>query len=125
MRDFGIAPVGAAGILAVIGAFDLIGTIMSGWLSDRFDNRWLLFWFYALRGLSLIYLTFTDFTVYELALFAVFTGWTGLRPCRRPSSSLPSVLARKSRAGLRLGLHRPSDRRRSGSSLRRLRPHGL
>ncbi|MBO1544473.1 MFS transporter, partial [Brucella melitensis] len=60
--DFGIAPVGAAGILAVIGAFDLIGTIMSGWLSDRFDNRWLLFWFYALRGLSLIYLTFTDFS---------------------------------------------------------------
>ncbi|WP_275945279.1 small ribosomal subunit Rsm22 family protein, partial [Brucella melitensis] len=42
--------------------FDLIGTIMSGWLSDRFDNRWLLFWFYALRGLSLIYLTFTDFS---------------------------------------------------------------
>src|SRR5690606_17423268 len=40
--DFGIIPTGAAGILAVIGAFDLIGTIGSGWLTDRFDNRWLL-----------------------------------------------------------------------------------
>lgn len=80
--DFGIAPVGAAGILAVIGAFDLIGTIGSGWLSDRFDNRWLLFWFYALRGLSLIYLTFTDFSLYELALFAVFYGldWVATVP---------------------------------------------
>lgn len=80
--DFGIVPVGAAGILAVIGAFDLIGTIGSGWLTDRFDNRWLLFWFYALRGLSLIYLTFTDFSVYELALFAVFYGldWVATVP---------------------------------------------
>lgn len=80
--DYGITPVGAAGILAVIGAFDLIGTIMSGWLSDRFDNRWLLFWFYALRGLSLIYLATTDFSLYELALFAAFYGldWVATVP---------------------------------------------
>lgn len=80
--DYGIAPVGAAGILAVIGAFDLIGTIGSGWLSDRFDNRWLLFWFYALRGLSLIYLSTTDFSIYQLALFAAFYGldWVATVP---------------------------------------------
>ncbi len=72
--DFGIAAVTAAGMLAAIGAFNLIGTIGSGWLSDRFDSRWLLFWYYGLRGLSLFYLPFTSFGVYELALFTVFYG---------------------------------------------------
>ncbi len=72
--DFGIAPVMAAGMLAAIGVFNFIGTIGSGWLSDRFDSRWLLFWYYGLRGLSLLYLPFTDFGVYELALFTVFYG---------------------------------------------------
>jgi sugar phosphate permease len=72
--DYGIMPVGAASVLALMGAFDLVGTVGSGWLSDRCDNRWLLFWYYGLRGLSLIYLPFTDFTFYGLALFAVFYG---------------------------------------------------
>lgn len=80
--DFGVAPVGAAGMLAVIGIFDFIGTIFSGWLSDRYDNRWLLFAFYGLRGLSLILLPFTDFTVYGLSIFAVFYGldWVATVP---------------------------------------------
>jgi sugar phosphate permease len=72
--DFGILPVEAAGILAVMGVFDLFGTVGSGWLSDRFDNRWLLFWYYSLRGLSLIYLPFTHFNLYALSIFAVFYG---------------------------------------------------
>ncbi|NTF33815.1 MFS transporter [Rhizobium skierniewicense] len=72
--DFGIAPVMAAGMLAAIGAFNFIGTIGSGWLSDRFDSRWLLFWYYALRGLSLLYLPYTDFGFYELTIFTVFYG---------------------------------------------------
>lgn len=72
--DYGIMPVGAASVLAMMGAFDLLGTIGSGWLSDRFENRWLLFWYYGMRGLSLIYLPFTGFTFYGLALFAVFYG---------------------------------------------------
>ena len=58
----------------MIGNFDFAGTIGSGWLSDRFDNRWLLFWYFGLRGLSLLYLPFTDFTFYGLSLFAVFYG---------------------------------------------------
>ena len=57
--DYGIAPVSAAGTLAIVGAFDFVGTIFSGWLSDRYDNRWLLFVYYGLRGLSLIALPFT------------------------------------------------------------------
>lgn len=72
--DFGIAPVMAAGMLAAIGVFNFIGTIGSGWLSDRFDSRWLLFWYYGLRGLSLLYLPFTNFGFYELTLFTIFYG---------------------------------------------------
>ncbi len=80
--DFGIAAVAAAGILAVIGVFDLVGTIGSGWLSDRFDNRRLLFVFYSLRGLSLMYLPFSSFSIYELSLFAIFYGldWVATVP---------------------------------------------
>jgi predicted MFS family arabinose efflux permease len=40
--DFGINPMISTSLLATIGLFDLIGTVGSGWLSDRFDNRWLL-----------------------------------------------------------------------------------
>ena len=72
--DYGLAAVAAASVLAMMGVFDFVGTIGSGWLSDRFDNRWLLFWYYGLRGLSLLYLPFTSFTFYGLSLFAMFYG---------------------------------------------------
>ncbi|HWW49852.1 MAG TPA: MFS transporter [Xanthobacteraceae bacterium] len=72
--DFGMAATGAATLLAVMGIFDFIGTIGSGWLSDRYDNRTLLFWYYGLRGLSLIALPFTNFSFYGLSLFAIFYG---------------------------------------------------
>jgi sugar phosphate permease len=73
-HDYGLAATAAASVLAMMGIFDFFGTIGSGWLSDRFDPRWLLFWYYGLRGLSLLYLPFTDFTFYGLSLFAVFYG---------------------------------------------------
>ncbi|MBV8912697.1 MAG: MFS transporter [Acetobacteraceae bacterium] len=73
-HDFGMGEVEAASVLAMMGAFDFVGTIASGWLSDRFDNRWLLFWYYGLRGLSLVALPFMTFTIYGLSLFAVFYG---------------------------------------------------
>jgi MFS family permease len=72
--DFGIPQVQAASLLAAMGIFDFFGTIFSGWLSDRYDNRWLLFWYYGLRGLSLVLLPFTDFSFYGLSLFAMFYG---------------------------------------------------
>ena len=72
--DFGIPQVQAAGLLAAMGVFDFVGTIGSGWLSDRYDNRYLLFWYYGLRGLSLLFLPFTDFSFYGLSLFAMFYG---------------------------------------------------
>jgi sugar phosphate permease len=71
-HDFGMDDVAAAGVLAMMGAFDFVGTIGSGWLSDRFDNRKLLFMYYGLRGLSLMALPYTNFSFYGLSLFAVF-----------------------------------------------------
>lgn len=72
--DHGIAPVAAAGLLSLIGFFDLIGTTASGWLTDRYDPRRLLFVYYGLRGLSLLALPFLDFDAVSLTLFAVFFG---------------------------------------------------
>lgn len=80
--DYGLAAVGAASMLAMMGLFDFAGTLASGWLSDRFDNRWLLFWYYGLRGLSLLYLPFSDFSLYSLSVFALFYGldWVATVP---------------------------------------------
>jgi MFS family permease len=72
--DQGMAETRAASLLAMMGIFDLIGTTASGWLTDRYDPRKLLFVYYALRGLSLIYLPYSDFSLYSLSLFAVFYG---------------------------------------------------
>ena len=54
--DHGIPEVRAAALLAVMGMFDLVGTTASGWLTDRWDSRRLLFTYYGLRGLSLVFL---------------------------------------------------------------------
>jgi MFS family permease len=72
--DHGMPEVQAASLLAVMGVFDLIGTTASGWLTDRFDPRKLLFMYYGLRGLSLIYLPYADFSFYGLSIFAIFYG---------------------------------------------------
>lgn len=72
--DLGV-PLGmAAWLLAVIGVCDLIGTIASGWLSDRYDNRWLLAWYYAMRGLALVWLVLADVSPAGLILFSVIYG---------------------------------------------------
>lgn len=54
--DHGMPQTTAASLLAVIGVFDIAGTIASGWFTDRFDARRLLAVYYALRGVSLIFL---------------------------------------------------------------------
>lgn len=81
--DRGIPEVGAANLLAVIGVFDLVGTTVSGWLTDRFDSRRLLTWYYALRGLSLIFLPIAfNFNFYGLSVYAIFYGldWVATVP---------------------------------------------
>jgi sugar phosphate permease len=73
--DAGIPEVRAAGLLAMMGIFDLVGTTLSGWLSDRYNNRYLLAWYYGFRGLSLLWLPFAlDISFFGLSLFAVFYG---------------------------------------------------
>lgn len=100
--DFGVPEVKAAGLLAMMGVFDFIGTVGSGWLSDRYDNRWLLFWYYALRGLSLLYLPMSDFTFYGLSLFAMFYGldWIATVP---PTVRLTAERFGRERANLVFG----------------------
>jgi MFS family permease len=100
--DFGMAAVTAAGTLAVIGVFDFIGTVFAGWLSDRYDNRFLLFWFYGLRGLSLLYLSVSGFSVVELSVFAIFYGldWVATVP---PTVKLAAENFGREKAGLVFG----------------------
>jgi sugar phosphate permease len=71
--DHGIPEVTAASVLALMGAMNFVGTITSGWLTDRYDPRKLLAVYYSLRGFSLLLLPFvTEFA--GLAVFAVFFG---------------------------------------------------
>ena len=72
--DNNIGAVTAASYLGIMGACNFAGTVASGWLSDRFDNRMLLASYYGLRGLSLIWLPFSDFSVVALTNRAVFFG---------------------------------------------------
>ncbi|MBI5766720.1 MAG: MFS transporter [Verrucomicrobia bacterium] len=73
--DCGIPEVRAAGLLAMMGLFDLVGTTASGWLSDRYNCRYLLFGYYGLRGLSLIFLPQALLgPAAGLGVFAVFYG---------------------------------------------------
>ncbi|WP_394236157.1 MFS transporter [Niallia oryzisoli] len=75
--SFGVPLVTAASFLSLMGVFNLVGTTLSGWLSDRFDNRWLLFWYYGLRGASLVFLPFA-LTKGSLTMLVIFTVFYGL-----------------------------------------------
>lgn len=100
--DNGLSAVPAASVLAMMGAFDFVGTILSGWLSDRYDNRKLLFWYYGLRGLSLFWLPHSDFTFYGLGLFAMFYGldWIATVP---PTVKLAGAAFGPQKVGLVFG----------------------
>ncbi|TME99294.1 MAG: MFS transporter [Chloroflexi bacterium] len=81
--EHGLPEVTAAGMLAAMGVFDLVGTTLSGWLSDRWDPRKLLVWYYTLRGIALLFLPWAyDTGVPALAAFVVFYGldWVATVP---------------------------------------------
>ena len=81
--DYGLSEVRGAGMLAMMGICDLIGTTFSGWLSDRYNNRVLLFWYYGLRGLALLFLPYAfGYQYYGLPLFGLFYGldWVATVP---------------------------------------------
>lgn len=91
-HDHGMAEVQAAGLLALVGVFDVVGTIFSGWLTDRYDARRLLFFYYLLRGISLFLLPWVLFSTVQPStlVFVVFYGldWVATVPptvllCRR------------------------------------------
>ncbi|MEH7236667.1 MFS transporter [Bacillus sp. JJ1562] len=82
--SFGIPLVTAASLLSFMGVFNIVGTTLSGWLSDRFDNRWLLFWYYLFRGASLVLLPFAlmEGNIIWIIVFTVFYGldWVATVP---------------------------------------------
>jgi sugar phosphate permease len=100
--DYGMSAVPAASVLSMMGIFDLFGTTLSGYLSDRYDNRKLLFWYYGLRGLSLFWLPYSTFTLYGLSVFAMFYGldWIATVP---PTVKLTAQEFGKERAAMVFG----------------------
>jgi MFS family permease len=83
-HDHGMPPTTSAGLLALIGIFDIVGTVASGWLTDRVDSRYLLFTYYFFRGLSLLVVPWLlASTVHpSLFVFIVFYGldWVATVP---------------------------------------------
>ncbi|HEX7979941.1 MAG TPA: MFS transporter, partial [Gemmatimonadaceae bacterium] len=75
-HDHGIPETRAASLLALMGLCDLVGTTAAGWMSDRWDSRYLLGAYYGLRGLSLLFLPFA-LAGTSPSLFA-FAVWYGL-----------------------------------------------
>ena len=76
-HDHGMPPSTGASLLALVGVFDIVGTIASGWLTDRVDSRHLLFVYYFLRGLSLLAVPWLLAEVVHPSLF-VFIVFYGL-----------------------------------------------
>ena len=83
-HDHGMPSTTAAGLLALVGVFDIVGTITSGWLTDRMDSRTLLGWYYGLRGLSLLALPtlFASSLHPRMLVFVLFYGldWVATVP---------------------------------------------
>jgi predicted MFS family arabinose efflux permease len=75
-HDHGMPTTLAAGLLAVVGIFDFVGTIASGWLTDKFDPALLLIFYYGLRGLALFTVPFVLGPTVQppMLFFVVFYG---------------------------------------------------
>jgi MFS family permease len=101
--DHGFGEVAAASLLATIGVFDLVGTLCSGWLTDRYDPRLLLAWYYGLRGLSLLALPYAfGAPRFGLILFVVFYGldWVATVP---PTVALTAEIFGREAVGIVFG----------------------
>ena len=124
-HDYGIHEVQSAQLLAMMGIFDILGTTASGWLTDRYSSRYLLFGYYTLRGISLLFLPLTlQEGASSLVIFAVFYGldWIATVP---PTVRLTErgVRSREHRRHLRLDRREPSTRCIGGGVRRRRDSH--
>lgn len=101
-HDHGFSQVAGASLLALIGVFDIVGTVCSGWLTDRLDPRKLLFWYYGLRGLSLLALPYAFDARAGLVAFAIFYGldWVATVP---PTVALAADTFGRERVGVVFG----------------------
>jgi predicted MFS family arabinose efflux permease len=83
-HDHGMATTVAAGLLTMVGLFDIVGTVASGWLTDRIDPRWLLVVYYTFRGVGLVLLPWllADTVHPSMVVFVVVYGldWVATVP---------------------------------------------
>ena len=100
--DHGFTEVTAAGAMALMGAMNLVGSLASGWLTDRFDPRRLLATYYGLRALSLAALP-VIFDVRSLYLFAILYGldWVATVP---PTANLVATIFGRASLGTIYGV---------------------
>ncbi len=126
-HDHGMGETTAAGLLAVVGIFDIVGTIGSGWLTDRYDPRLLLGFYYFFRGVG-------PGPAAGAARRRGAPEHRGVRGDLRPGlgghraadrRAVPAGLRRPRHRGVRLGVRLPPDRRgdRVGGRRLRARPH--
>jgi len=78
MMDKGLPDWTAAMILALIGVFNMVGTITSGYLSTRFSKKKILSAIYLLRGLSIMYFIFLPPSVFNSTIFGITFGFLWL-----------------------------------------------
>ena len=122
-HDHGMPATTSASLLALIGVFDIIGTVASGWLTDRVDSRYLLFTYYFFRGLSLLVVPWllAD-TVHPslLRVHRVLRARLGGHGAADGRALPPALRDREVGRGVRLGVRQPHGRRGCRGQLRRL-----
>jgi MFS family permease len=124
-HDHGMPPTTAASLLALIGVFDIVGTVGSGWLSDRIDPRLLLLVYYGLRGLSLLAVPAVLGPAADpplLFLRRLLRARLG-RHSAADRRAVPTARGRRTGGrALRVGVRGPHDRSRDRRRVRRRRP---
>jgi MFS family permease len=100
--DHHMTAVRGASLLALMGIFDILGTVCSGWLTDRLDPRLLLAWYYALRGIAVVALPYAFGSDYALVAFAIVYGldWVATVP---PTVALTADAFGRERVGIVFG----------------------
>jgi len=78
MADKGLPDWTPAMVLALIGVFNMAGTITSGYLATRYSKKKILSAIYLLRGVSIIYFIFLPPSIFNSVVFGVTFGFLWL-----------------------------------------------